>query len=300
MHSTTLSAPALRREDLAQWLTLLPLRSFFSLSSWLTPTLAAPLARRLFCMPRGLRRIVADYSKVPPYEEITLAAVGKSGGHQIRAYGWHLDTGRPRVLLSHGWAGHGLQFAAMVQPLLDAGYEVVAFDQPAHGASSGDAVTLPEFARTVQYVSDTLGPFHAVIGHSLGGAATAFALSRGLSATRAVLIAAPADAEMETRRFARFLRIPEGVRAQMQHTIEQQEGVKMSELRARAVAPRIDTPALLIHDQQDREVSPDCALEYAAGWRDSRLFTTRGLGHVRILRDAGVIAEVIRFIGVGR
>ena len=73
-----------------------------------------------------------------------------------------------------------------------------------------DAVTLPEFASTVQYVADTLGPFHAVIGHSLGGAATAF----------------------------------------------------------------------------------------AAGWRDSRRFTTRGLGHVRILRDAGVIAEMIRFIGV--
>lgn len=86
----------------------------------------------------------------------------------------------------------------------------------------------------------------------------------------------------------------------MQHTIEQQEGIKMSEVRAQTVAPQIDTPALLIHDQQDREVSPDCALEYAAGWRDAKLMSTRGLGHVRILRDAGVIAEVIRFIGVGR
>ena len=296
MHSATLNTPILRRENFGQWLTLLPLRSFFSLSARLAPTLAAPLARRLFCMPRGLRQIAADYSKVPPYEEITLA----HRGHQIRAYGWHLDTGRPRVLLAHGWAGHGLQFAALVGPLLEAGYEVVAFDQPAHGGSSGDAVTLPEFARTVQYVADTLGPFQAVIGHSLGGAATAFALSRGLQAQRAVLIAAPADAEAETRRFARFLHIPESARREMQRTIEQAEGVKMSELRARAVAPRIDTPALLIHDQQDREVSPDCALEYAAGWRDSRLFTTRGLGHVRILRDAGVIAEVIRFIGAGR
>ncbi len=296
MHSTAPSAPVIRREDLAQWLTLFPLRSFFALSSRLVPALAAPLARRMFCMPRGLRHVAADYSKVPPYEEITLA----HRGQQVRAYGWHLDTGRPRVLLAHGWAGHSLQFAALVASLIEAGYEVVAFDQPAHGASSGDAVTLPEFARTVQYVADTLGPFHAVIGHSPGGAATAFALSRGLEAKRAVLIAAPADAEAEIRRFARFLRIPEGVRAEMQRTIEKQEGVRMTELRARAVAPRINVPALLIHDAQDREVSPDCALEYAAGWRDSRLFTTRGLGHVRILRDAGVIAEVIRFIGAGR
>ena len=304
MHSTALAAPTLRREDFAQWLTLLPLRSFFSLSARLAPALAAPLARRLFCKPRGLRRMAADYSNVPPYEEITLA-MGKKNScdsppSHIRAYSWRLDTGRPRVLIAHGWAGHGLQFAALVSALVEAGYEVVSFDQPAHGGSSGDAVTLPEFARTVQYVADTLGPFHAVIGHSLGGAATAFALSRGLQVQRAVLIAAPADAEAEVRRFARFLRIPEGARREMQRTIEEAEGVKMTELRAKVVAPKIDTPALLIHDQQDREVSAECALEYAAGWRGSKLLTTRGLGHVRILRDAGVIAEVIRFVGTGR
>ena len=102
------------------------------------------------------------------------------------------------------------------------------------------------------------------------------------------------------RRFARFLRIPEGARREMQRTIEAVEGVTMTELRAQIVAPKIDTPALLIHDQQDREVSAECALEYAAGWRGAKLMTTRGLGHVRILRDAGVIAEVIRFIGAGR
>ena len=296
MHSSTFPVPVLRRESPAQWLSLLPLRSFFSLSSRLTPTLAAPLARKLFCSPRGLRHLAAGVAAVPPHETITLA----HRGHQIRAYGWRLDTGRPRVLLAHGWAGHGLQFAAMVEPLIEAGYEVVAFDQPAHGASSGDAVTLPEFARTVRYVADTLGPFHAVIGHSLGGAATAFALSRGLVAARAVLIAAPADAELEIQRFARFLRIPESVRAQMQKTIEDEEGIRFGELRAAVVAPQIATPVLLVHDKQDREVSSDCALEYAAGWRGARLMTTRGLGHVRMLRDAGVIAEVIRFIGAGR
>lgn len=296
MHSSTLSLPALRRESPAQWLSLLPLRSFFSLSSRLLPTLAAPLARKLFCAPRGLRHIVADYSKVPPYEEITLA----HRGGQIRAYGWRLDSGRPRVLLAHGWAGHGLQFAALVAPLLEAGYEVVAFDQPAHGASSGDAVTLPEFARTLRYVADTLGPFHAVIGHSLGGAATAFTLARGLAVARAVLIAAPANAELEIQRFARYLRIPETVRAQMQRAIEADEGVRMADMRANVVAPLITTPALLVHDQHDREVSADSALEYAAQWRGAKLMTTRGLGHVRILRDAGVIGEVLRFIGVGR
>ena len=103
------------------------------------------------------------------------------------------------------------------------------------------------------------------------------------------------------RRFARFLRIPEGARREMQRTIEAVEGVKMTELRAQAVAPKIDPPALLIHDQQDREVSARMrAGVCAAGWRGSKRLTTRGLGHVRMLHDAGVIAEVIRFVGVSR
>lgn len=73
-----------------------------------------------------------------------------------------------------------------------------------------------------------------------------------------------------------------------------------ADMRATVVAPLITTPALLVHDQHDREVSADSALEYAAQWRGAKLMTTRGLGHVRILRDAGVVAEVIRFIGIGR
>lgn len=44
----------------------------------------------------------------------------------------------------------------------------------------------------------------------------------------------------------------------------------------------------------------NAALKYAAQVRGAKLVTTTGLGHGRILRDAGVIAEVIRFIGVGR
>lgn len=282
----------LPREPVAQFLSLLPLRSFFALSSRFAPNATAPIARRLFCVPRGPRAIRIDHSKYPPFEAITL---GWRAG-TIRGYAWRLDSRRPRVLLAHGWGGWGLQFAAMITALIDAGCEVVTFDQPAHGASSGHVVTLPEFARALRFVADSLGPFDAVIGHSLGGAAAAFALAHGLAIERAVLIAAPADAEAETRRFARFLWIPEHVRGAMQRAIEAAEGVTMNELRARSVAPRITASALLIHDRADREVAFECLDEYAGAWRTRRVLATQGLGHNRILRDAQVIAAVCGFV----
>jgi pimeloyl-ACP methyl ester carboxylesterase len=275
--------------------SLLPLRSFFSASSRIAPSLAAPVARRLFCTPRGPRRLQVnlrtDMRRVPTHEEFAVAH------REQTVYGraWGLDRRRPRVLLAHGWAGWGLQFSEFVQPLLDAGFEVITFDQPAHGASTGKTITLPEFARVLATMDRNFGPFHSVIGHSLGGAAAAFALSRGLRAKKAVLISAPADAEAETRRFARALWIPDSARASMQKAIEEDEGVRLAELRALTIAPQLKQPALLIHDLRDREVSVTALSEYDA-WPGATVVTTEGLGHVRILRDAGVIKRVVEFV----
>jgi pimeloyl-ACP methyl ester carboxylesterase len=275
------------------YLSLLPLRGFFSASARLAPELAAPVARRLFCTPRGPRRIAMDMRQVPTHEEFAVAH------REQTVYGraWGLDRRRPRVLLAHGWAGWGLQFSHFVQPLLDAGFEVISFDQPAHGASTGSTITLPEFSRVLATIDANFGPFHAVIGHSLGGAAAAFALSRGLRAKKAVLISAPSDAEAETRRFARALWLPEAARAAMQRAIEEDEGVRMSELRASALAPTLRQSALLIHDRRDREVPVKALSDYDA-WPGAQVMTTEGLGHVRILRDAGVIARVTEFLTV--
>jgi len=278
-------------EPWKQFLALLPLRGFFRASAHIAPTLAAPLARRLFCAPRGPRRIRIDFSRVPSHEEFALPY------KQETLYGraWNLDRGRPRVLLAHGWAGWGLQFSHFITPLLEAGFEVLSFDQPAHGASTGSAVTLPDFARVLMTLDRNFGPFHAVIGHSLGGAASSYALSLGMRANKAVLIGAPADAEAETRRFARALWIPEAARAAMQRAIEQDEGVRLSELRAATIAPRLTQPALLIHDLADREVSVSALQEYSL-WPNSQAMVTEGLGHTRILRDAQVIARTVEFL----
>ena len=293
MRQFPLSAPT--GEPWKQYLALLPLRSFFSASARVAPTLGAPLARRLFCAPRGPRNIRVDFSQVPAHEEFAIAYKQQTVYGRIWGGDWHAGRGRPRVLLAHGWAGWGLQFSHFVQPLLDAGFEVLTFDQPAHGASSGDAVTLPDFARVLMALDTHFGPFHAVIGHSLGGAAASFALSRGLRARKAVLIGAPADAEAETRRFARFLWIPERARAAMQRAIEQDEGVRMSELRAAAIAPTLTQPALLIHDRADREVGIAALEEYQL-WPGAQTHVTMGLGHVRILGDAQVIARAVDFL----
>jgi hypothetical protein len=51
----------------------------------------------------------------------------------------------------------------------------------------------------------------------------------------------------------------------------------------------------VVHDEGDLEVPWQDGKTYAEAWPDSRLLTTRGLGHRRILREPEVMAAVAGF-----
>ena len=70
-----------------------------------------------------------------------------------------------------------------------------------------------------------------------------------------------------------------------------------NELQAQNNAPRIGRPALIVHDIEDREVPWSEGERWARYWPQSRLLSTRGLGHNRIADDDGVIASALRFLG---
>jgi pimeloyl-ACP methyl ester carboxylesterase len=122
------------------------------------------------------------------------------------------------------------------------------------------------------------------------------ALARGLEAQRAVLIAPAADPLAAVERFSRFVWLAGYLGRRMFARFEQAMRFDASELQAHANAPRIARPALIVHDVEDREVPWSEGERYARFWHDSRLLSTRGLGHNRIADDAGVIAAALRFL----
>lgn len=69
----------------------------------------------------------------------------------------------------------------------------------------------------------------------------------------------------------------------------------MAELRGWLLAPRMRAPLLVVHDENDVDVPWQDGKTYAEAWPDSRLLTTRGLGHRRILREAEVLTPVAEF-----
>jgi pimeloyl-ACP methyl ester carboxylesterase len=213
---------------------------------------------------------------------------------RIAAYAW--GSG-PAVLLVHGWGGHAGQFMSFVPALVEAGYRAVAFDAPRHGATMEGIPTVPSFAEAARAVAESVGGIEAVVGHSMGAAATTYALRRGLAAERAILLAPPGSMEAAAQRFAKALGLGGSGFRKMRRKFERRSGVSWDDLDVVRDAPGIRTPVLIVHDREDADVPYDECLEIVRAWPDARLLTTEGLGHHRILRDPGVVAQAVAFLG---
>lgn len=220
----------------------------------------------------------------------------QSGGLKLRAWSWGEG---PAVLLAHGWGGRGGQLHAFVAPLLEAGYSVLTFDGPGHGRSEGRTASVPLFAAAMQELALSRGPFHAVIGHSFGGASAIYALSHRLPATRAVIIAAPVGPESFYRDLLTALRIPTQRHEGFLRAMEQSYSLRLEDIHGPTRAGHLQIPGLIIHDAQDREVPAAHGEAYAAAWRNAKLLRTEGLGHRRILRDPEVISSALAFLHSG-
>ncbi len=120
----------------------------FSASALLFPELAGAWAERMFLTPPRARDAAAAALDLIDARSTLL----EHKGRHIAMWRWG-SRDAPAVLLAHGWGGHAAQMRAFVFPLLQAGYRVIAYDQPAHGVSEGKLTGLPDFADVLAEVA---------------------------------------------------------------------------------------------------------------------------------------------------
>lgn len=262
----------------------------------LAPQWAARLALRLFFTPLptklGLRR-----RPHRPWQAEALQA----GGDRLSVLRHTPSAGRarPRVLLIHGWAGHALQMQMLGQTIAAAGFEPVLLNLPAHGHSAGWCCTMPQIVGSLLAVQARLGPFDAVVAHSMGGIGALHAVTRGLLARRLVVLAPSPSPAAVLSWFCDVFRLSAGLRARMGRHIEKELGMKLHEYETGWLAPRVQQPVLVIHDRGDR-LSPLAHGEaLAAALPQGRLVVTRGLSHRRLLSDPVVIDMVLDHLVAG-
>lgn len=257
--------------------------------------LAAPFAYRLWFTPwrvdpgeRGRRRQSEWLKGTKP------AGFHVAGRHLS---GFTAGSG-PVVVLVHGWGERAASLGAFVQPLVDAGYTVVGVDLPGHGASPGGRVNAFELADALRGVCESFGEVHSVIAHSMGGMTALVAAGGGMPAKSIVAIAPASRIDRAMEQFTAIFSMPPKAVAGLRRLIGKRFGTDVwDRLSCRDIAASLDLPALIVHDRDDPQVACADSVELAASWPGARIITTEGLGHVRILRDQKVIAEVLSFLG---
>ena len=223
------------------------LRRALALLARTSPGLATEAASRLFLrVPRVPR---------PRGEAAAFLASGDAftvpfEGRKLAAWSW--GSG-PAVVLVHGWGGRGAQMRAFVPPLVAAGYRAVVFDAPGHGSSGGRTTSLPALGRAVAAVV-RVTEARGAVAHSMGGASTLLALSRGLSLERAVVVAAPSNAERIWSGYAAALGLTDTIGAEARRRLEARVGESLAGLNAARFGPRVGIPVLVLHDRDDAEI----------------------------------------------
>ncbi|WP_214454111.1 alpha/beta hydrolase [Aeromonas dhakensis] len=199
----------------------------------------------------------------------------------------------PVWLLMHGWSGSASQFYPLMSHIAAQGFTAIAYDHPAHGHSAGHTGHLPRFVRAFDELMEKMtaecGPLQGVIAHSMGGAVTLSSRRRELDALPLLLISPVLDYVPQlygmVARSGYSIRLFDAVVKE----IEQEYQHPLSTVDPLGRLAGRSGPAIIVHDEEDRFAPHGDSLRATQDGR-TRLVSTRGLGHGRILASAPAFA----------
>ena len=279
-----------------------------NLTGLVAPRTAGRMAFRLFSTtsaaePRGKARKLYEMSQAQMRQSqrrLLTVPDGHVATHQFPPIG--APNGR-RFLVVHGWASRTDYMQSLVTGLRQTGAEVVGLDLPGHGGSSGRALTVPMAIDAIDAAWRQFGRFDAMIGHSFGGFVAAMAAAgpedwvRRRTPERLVLIAAPVAAKHIFDGYAGMMGFTGRVHRALENEVRAIAGKPVEFFSADGMLRTLpDLPVLVLHAEDDKEVSASAARRYATAGPQVRLEWINGLGHRRIVNSPTAIEKIVGFL----
>jgi pimeloyl-ACP methyl ester carboxylesterase len=270
------------------------IRAKFKVLSVLSKQLAAQEAFKLFCTP-----YLKEKPHMPAVFEKADRLLFNLNNKKIHGFRWNHPQPK-KALILHGFGSAAHKFHHMVQPLINKGYEVLAFDAPAHGLSDGDKVNAMEYSLMIKKVMDLFGPIDSFIAHSFGGIAVSLALEEiNHAAFTKIVLIAPATETISAidGAFAMLQIDDKKVREKFDTIISNISGKETSWFSIRRAIKNINASILWVHDEDD-DITP---LKDALKVKDDnhshiKFIITKGLGHKKIYKDNEVKKLVMEFL----
>ena len=255
--------------------------------------------------PKTMSRLVyrlwftTTHYSVSKYEKNIAAKAKRLVVHidRLPVHVWLWGDVGPIVLFSHGWSGRGTQVVSFVEPLVNAGYRVIAFDGPAHGKTPGKQTTIFDFAKVLDGLIEHFAPVDTVMTHSFGAMVFAYLYQDTYSIKRAIFIAPPASIEVLFDNFQNLLAIPKKVMVHFQQKLKQNFGDDLADkVSTLNNVKKFNFPGLIIHDENDPDLPWQDSVKLADAWGQAKFVKTEGLGHIKILRDPKVVRIISEFL----
>jgi pimeloyl-ACP methyl ester carboxylesterase len=217
----------------------------------------------------------------------------------IRGFRWNHPAAR-KALVLHGHDSSVLNFETYIRGLVDKGYEVLAFDAPAHGVSDGESISAIEYRDFIIYINEHYGPVKSYVSHSFGGLASALAMEEIVhdDSYRLAFIAPATESTTSINRFFGFLYMHDKkVKEEFNKLIVEMSGHPASWYSITRAMQFINAKVLWFHDQDD-DVTPlsDATIVKEKNYPNAEFVITRGLGHNRIYRDEKVLKTILDFL----
>ncbi|MGO4436111.1 alpha/beta hydrolase [Rhizobium sp. RAF56] len=283
-------------------------RLVFSGLSALSPTLAGKAAFHLFCLtpsrrPKGQKARAVHAEGEARLKGAERIALSFDGG-QAFAYRWNGGAMGPRrrYLVLHGWGSSIAYMTDLVLSLAETGAEVVALDFPGHGRAPGRFLNMRLAVAAIAAAQSRFGRFDATIGHSFGGASTMVSVAgllpevTAVAADRMVVIGSPSEMLYLFTSFGKMIGLRAPAQAALEAEVGRVTGRRLEEFDAGAAAGALGKPVLVVHAEDDKEVSADHARAYAAAGDHVRMFWANGFGHRRIVSAEPVLSAIREFL----
>lgn len=279
---------------LAQRLLTHYYKTKFRTLALVSPRKAAEAALDLFCTP-------FDH-KIPKKAPVSFHKAKKlsfgSGETTIRGFCFApASPNGKKILVAHGFRSYTYRFESYITALQKQGFEVYAFDAPAHGLSTGKRINAYIYKNALHEAERLYGPFYGMMGHSLGGLSASLAFEEmDHSIPRKLVLVAPAETESAIDNFFRILQIDEKIRSIFTDLIQELTGHPASYFSTARAVQRVHSPVLWVHDKHDlvcpfKDVAPLLSL----GLPHVTYRITEHLGHSRVYKDEGVRKEIVAF-----
>lgn len=254
---------------------------------------AARLAFDIFCWPyTRVKYSLPEFFRKAEQLELEFDQLITKG------YRWN-KGGSKKIYIAHGFRSSAVNFGHFAKKLAAKGFEVIAFDGPAHGLSQGNRITALAYKNFIHAVDEKYGPFDGYVTHSFGGLASSLVVSEipGNGAKKLVLIAPASDTRSLCEVYFTQMKMTD---KQLQQCffeeIERIGGHPVEWFSIKRCMHHIKGDVLWVHDTTDK-ITPvsDAHDVQQKALHNVRFEFTDGLGHRRIYRDENVVNMIVEF-----